>query len=88
MKAIKSFRKKPLVIQACQLTLDNFQEVGLWCRGIPRGIRLPRKEWLLEIYTLEGDMCAAIGDWIIKGVEGEFYTCKASIFETTYEEVA
>ena len=87
MKVIKSFRKKPLVIQACQLALDNFEEVELWCHGSLRGIRLPHKEWELEIFTLEGDLRAAIGDWIIKGVEGEFYPCKARIFETTYEEV-
>lgn len=38
----------------------------------------------LSIYTLEGVMCADVGDWIIKGVKGEFYPCKPDIFEMTY----
>ena len=88
MKAIKTFRKKPLVIQACQITLDNLEELELWCGGSIRGIKLPREEWELEIHTLEGNISAVVGDWIIKGIEGEFYPCKAGIFETTYEEVA
>ena len=87
MKVIKLFRKKPLIIQACQLTPNNLEEVELWCHGSLRGIKLARKDWELEIFTLEGNLRANIGDWIIKGVEGEFYPCKASIFETTYEEV-
>lgn len=39
------------------------------------------------ISTLEGDMIVCPGDWIIKGIEGEFYPCKDSIFQSTYEEV-
>lgn len=39
------------------------------------------------IKTLEGDMLATAGDYIIKGVQGEFYPCKPDIFEATYEEV-
>lgn len=88
MKISKSFRKKPVVIEACQITLDNLEEVELWCDGSLRGIKLPRTHWELEINTLEGTMRATLGDWIIKGVEGEFYPCKPSVFETTYEEVA
>ena len=41
----------------------------------------------LEIKTLEGIMTANIGDWIIKGINGEFYPCKNDIFQKTYEEV-
>ena len=41
----------------------------------------------LNIHTLEGNMIASVGDWIIKGVKGEFYPCKPDIFENTYEEV-
>lgn len=39
------------------------------------------------IFTMEGEMCASEGDWIIKGVAGEFYPCKPDIFEATYEAV-
>lgn len=42
----------------------------------------------LLVPTLEGDMLARPGDWIIKGVQGEFYPCKSDIFEATYERVA
>jgi hypothetical protein len=41
----------------------------------------------IEIHTLEGTMTASKGDWIIKGVSGEFYPCKPDIFEKTYEAV-
>jgi len=42
----------------------------------------------LKIFTLEGSLTASVGDWIIKGVKGEFYPCKPDIFEATYEEVS
>ena len=41
----------------------------------------------LLVHTLEGTMRADIGDYIVKGVDGEFYPCKADIFEKTYEEI-
>jgi hypothetical protein len=41
----------------------------------------------IQIQTLEGVMEASVGDWIIKGVKGEFYPCKPDIFKMTYEEV-
>ena len=43
--------------------------------------------WPLFINTLEGTMAASIGDWIIKGVNGEFYPCKPDIFAKTYERI-
>lgn len=42
---------------------------------------------VIQIHTLEGDMTASIGDWIIKGVAGEFYPCRDDIFRATYEAV-
>ena len=47
----------------------------------------PSHDQRLTISTLEGDMQADYGDWIIKGIAGEFYPCKPDIFEQTYEEV-
>lgn len=54
----------------------------------------PDKGWyidpatgLLKIRTLEGDMTVSLGDYVIRGVQGEFYPCKPDIFEQTYEEV-
>ena len=45
----------------------------------------PEGETFLPIYTLEGIMKASIGDYIIKGIQGEYYPCKPNIFEQTYE---
>lgn len=81
------YRKKPLVIEAKLLTAENMEPLEDWCRGSIKGILLPVHKRVLEIQTLEGEMRAQIGDWIIKGVNGEFYPCKPDIFEKTYEEV-
>jgi len=61
-----------------------------WERKRQQSIQWPefgrfRQDDKFEIYTLEGTMTADIGDWIIKGVDGEFYPCKPHIFEQTYE---
>ncbi len=78
--------KRPLPIEAVQFTGENSGEVMGFC---PSAIRLPYEEKagvLMSIPTLEGDMKANHGDWIIKGIEGEFYPCKPSIFEASYEK--
>ena len=76
------FRKKPVVIDAIQLTKDNAEEVAAWCGGVVDDYwDTPN----VKIPTLEGTMNAAPLDWIIQGVNGEFYPCKPEIFEKTYE---
>lgn len=83
------YRKKPVVIEAIQLTRESMDEVrGLlgikatyWSRPPMRAITG------LTISTLEGEMHASFGDWIIRGVKGEFYPCKPDIFDETYEVV-
>lgn len=81
---MNKFRKKPVVIEAIQWTGKNWEEVEKFIsRGQVGG-------WIggdLHIETLEGKMRANVGDWIIKGVKGEFYPCKPDIFEQTYEPV-
>ena len=80
------YRKKPVIIEARRLPLDTLAgtrslvEVTEWCSGeiVPTG---------MIIRTLEGDHLASPGDWIIRGVKGEFYPCKPDIFEATYEPV-
>ena len=81
------YRKKPVVIEAKQLTTQNLHELEDWCQGDILGVKLPLEDQVIEIHTLEGDMRANMGDWIIKGVQGEFYPCKPDIFEQTYEAV-
>lgn len=85
---IKTFVKKPVEIHAVQWTGDNFDEIAdfvgaenLVCIGRCRDLDL-------NIYTLEGNHHAEVGDWIIRGIKGEFYPCKPDIFEQTYEEVS
>jgi hypothetical protein len=81
------FRKKPVVIEARQLTRESGREVWEWADSKP----MYDREYNiigLRIYTLEGNnMKADFGDWIIKGVQGEFYPCKPDIFDATYEKV-
>lgn len=80
------FRKKPVVIEARQLTMGNDSEIMAWC-GSTRHWSRPPMRAITGIYipTLEGQIEASYGDWIIKGVQGEFYPCKPNIFEATYE---
>ena len=82
------FRKKPVVIEAWQtnqLGGWNLDYLAEWCGGrvVDEGYPAPG----IVIQTLEGDMYASPGDWIIKGVNGEFYPCKPDVFEKTYEPV-
>lgn len=81
------FRKKPVVVEARLLTVNSLETVERWCNGSIKGTKLPRLHQAIDIQTLEGEMRANIGDWIIKGIKGEFYPCKADIFEQTYEAV-
>jgi hypothetical protein len=82
-----SFRKRPVVIEAEQFTDDNkdraFNFIRCTCYADFDAAGKPT----LRIQTLEGEMTATLGDWIIKGVKGEFYPCKPDIFEATYEAV-
>ncbi len=79
------FRKKPVVIEAQRLTFENQAEVKQWCGGKTWSKPPMRAVTGLSIATLEGEMNASFGDYIIQGVNGEFYPCKPDIFEKTYE---
>lgn len=81
----KTYRKKPVVIEAGLVKPENILRVAEWCGGDPMGTEV---EWThININTLEGTMRADIGDYVIKGVKGEFYPCKPDIFEATYDLV-
>lgn len=81
------YRKKPVVIDAIQFDGSNGSAIaaffGQTFHNADRGDRTS----VLAIPTLEGVMTASAGDWIIKGVKGEFYPCKPDIFAATYEAV-
>lgn len=83
------YRKKPVVIEALQF-LDNAQSIDSLSNFITdQDLRISYKENepKLLLNTLEGELQASVGDYIIKGVNGEFYPCKPDIFEKTYEIV-
>ena len=82
------YRKKPVVIEAFQLTIDNIDATPSW----PNWLHAAWANDVIEIHgqtldinTLEGTMTGRPGDWIIKGVKGELYPCKPDIFEASYE---
>lgn len=76
------YRKKPVVIEAVQWLGENHNEVTKFQGGCAE-----YEGGKVIIQTLEGEMRASIGDWVIKGINGEFYPCKPDIFEKTYETV-
>jgi hypothetical protein len=82
------FRKRPVVIEAVQLTRENIDVIaaldGVKAFSYEENYR-PTVQ--AQIDTLEGVMTASEGDWIITGVNGEKYPCKPDIFEKTYEPV-
>lgn len=90
---IKKFRKKPVVIEAVKWDGKNFDEIMKFMQefhgnkfNYENAEEEAYKTGKLYIRTLEGNMKASKGDFIIKGVSGEFYPCKPDIFEKTYEE--
>lgn len=93
---VKKYRKKPVFVEAVQFTgrnkpeIEDFVGCELKCllessAAYEVGVAPP--VFSLFINTLEGEMKASAGDYIIKGVNGEFYPCKPDIFKKTYEEV-
>lgn len=86
------YRKKPVIIEAVQWTGKNTYEIldfGFTGPAPSWGddFRVNNKNATVEILTLEGKMIGNVGDWVIRGVKGEFYPCKPEIFEATYEKV-
>lgn len=94
---VNKYKKKPVVIEAAQFTGGNYDEIADFFGNKNIGKIWSGVEVLpgagvairscLYIKTLEGEMKASVGDFIIKGVNGEFYPCKPDIFYKTYEEV-
>jgi hypothetical protein len=80
------FRKKPVEIEAVlfdgsERSLDKVWDLVDTAMGVNY------TDGVLSIHTLEGAMKVSKGDWVIKGVKGEFYPCKPDIFELTYEKI-
>jgi hypothetical protein len=94
------FRKKPVVIEAFQMTPERRTDNSEWPQWLHQAWNLPPERlgsigWAdmpdakgtgkLRVRTLEGVMTFEWGDWIIRGVKGELYACKPDIFAATYE---
>ncbi len=85
---MEKYRKKPVVIEAVQITEENIHTVAKWCGG---EVKYANYEGTvpscIDLSTLEsanGTQRADMGDYIIRGVDGEFYPCKPGIFQQTY----
>ena len=78
--------KKPVVISAVQFTGENIDEVLNFAEN-EKNVGYDEKFNKFYIKTLEGNMYITNGDYIIRGVDGEYYPCKEGIFEKTYTEV-
>ncbi len=82
----RKFRKKPVVIEAMQfMGYSSGKKIHQWSRNKVFYGPLTRR-WKIE--TLEGTLLLRDGDWIIRGIRGEFYPCKPDIFEVTYERIS
>lgn len=96
------YRKKPVVIEAFQMTKERRQDNSEWTEWMNKAWNKPNNEEgslypsefpdsdgtdKLKIHTLEGDMLVEWDDYIIQGVNGELYPCKPDIFKATYEPV-
>lgn len=93
------YRKKPVEIEAMQWdgSWDSIVEIRRWAYNhcgdctleiVGTGSEEDKyKPIYVECHTLEGSLNVSTNDWIIRGVQGEFYPCKPDIFEATYEKV-
>ena len=83
------YRKKPVVIEAMQFNRENIKELEKFTNNKIKKVLIEKRIdgiATCEIETLEDTMNAKEGDYIIKGINGEFYPCKPDIFKKTYEE--
>lgn len=82
---ILEFEKKPVRIKAAEFQGNSDQELADWCGG--KLIAIGQGFWKIEIPTLEGPITASPCDYIIQGIQGEFYPCKPEIFHDSYRAV-
>lgn len=91
---VRRYRKRPVVVEAMQLTADNFSDVLRWIRqngGATAGLNFnangPIEGRYIDIGTLEGTMRLCVGNFLVRGTVGEFWPVRADIFEQSYEAV-
>ena len=95
---IKTYRKKPIIIEAVQWTGKNREEIEAFTKGKSHIISCNKTEYCSRryncvicvaflLYTPKGDVCTTCGAYIIKSLDGEFFPCDPAVFEKIYEEV-
>ena len=83
---INKYRKKPVIVEAVIWAGNNIDEVKELAKNAVENIIFVNNNLYIE--TLEGNMNVSVGDYVIKGIAGEFYPCKPDIFKETYETVS
>lgn len=78
------FRKKPVQVEAIQFTGHNDLEIWKFVKDCGYDPDDNRPTWVIR--TLHGLVTAEVGDWIIRGPQGDFWPCKPDIFEDSYEQ--
>ena len=94
VRRMSKFRKKPVIVDAFQMTSAQFQDHTDWPEWLKDALYKPMHEegcvWFydghLHLHAIGGTVLVSRDDWIIRGVEGELYPCKPSIFAETYED--
>lgn len=82
-----NYKKKPITVQAIKFTRENWDEIIAFTNGTAHTLKIEKRingECTCIIPTLEGEHIAKEGDYIIKGIKGEFYPCKPDIFVQSY----
>lgn len=83
---IKRYIKKPIPIEALQIACNLDEIQAFLGESGTMSLIIDSQDMTVIIHTLEGDMTAHFGDYIIKGIKGEFYPCRKDIFEESYTE--
>ncbi len=82
---VKTYRKKPVEVEAVEWTGDDLSEITTWAGAFVE--KHPANDNELSVVTDRGAVSAQKGDYIIKGVQGEFYPCAKDVFVATYDAV-
>lgn len=82
---MKKYTKKPIEVEAIQFFEENLEDVFNFLGDFPH--KYFASEKMILIYSLEGNLLAGQGDYIVKGIYDEFYLCKQDVFQKQYLEV-
>ena len=84
---VKRYIKKPIPIEALQIACNPGEIQAFLGENVSFTLTIDSQNVTVVIHTLEGDMAAHEGDYIIKGIKGEFYPCRRDVFEESYTDL-